>query len=416
MKLENAIYCGDCLERVGGMPDECVDLIYADPPFFSNRHYEVIWSDGAEIRSFEDRWKGGIHHYIEWMKDRCCQLHRVLKSDGSLFLHCDWHAAHYLKVMLDGVFGYSRLVNEIIWCYETGGRATTRYPRKHDTILWYSKGERPRFFYSQVATPRDFSTMHETVLTDADGRRYQRNIKGGKEYRYYEDEGVLPNDWWVDISALNPADKRRLGYPTQKPPELLQRIVNSASERGDLVLDPFCGCGTTIVTAQILKRRWIGIDVSPTACKLMKRQVEAVGATGVSIIGLPMSIDELKSLAPIEFQNWIVGALGGSASSRASGDMGIDGYTFWDREPIQVKQSEHIGRPIVDDFETALRRHYQNAVAAAKERGNGEFTMKGTIVAFSFTGGAYEEVARAKQDGFDITLLEVNTVVKEFEE
>ena len=140
MKLSNVIYCGDNLEWMRKMPDEFVDLIYADPPFFSNRHYEVIFNDGAEIRSFEDRWKGGIHHYAEWMKDRCFQIHRLLKPAGSLYLHCDWHASHYLKVMLDEVFGYSNFQNEIVWNY--GPKATQHgghFQRKHDIILSYGK-------------------------------------------------------------------------------------------------------------------------------------------------------------------------------------------------------------------------------------------------------------------------------------
>lgn len=114
MKLANVIYCGDNLERIRKMPDEFVDLIYADPPFFSKRHYEVIWSDGAEIRSFEDRWKGGIYHYIEWMKERCFEMRRILKPAGSLYLHCDWHAGHYLKVMLDDIFGYSNRLQHLL--------------------------------------------------------------------------------------------------------------------------------------------------------------------------------------------------------------------------------------------------------------------------------------------------------------
>lgn len=259
--------------------------------------------------------------------------------------------------------------------------------------------------------------MHESVLTDEKGRKYQRNVKAGKEYKYYADTGVLPNDWWTDIPALNPSDKRRLGYPTQKPPELLWRIINTCTEKGDLVLDPFCGCGTTIVAAQALGRRWLGIDASPSACKLMAREVEKAGAKNVAIIGLPMSIEELKLLSPIEFQNWIIGSMGGNVSRKKSGDMGIDGVTFWDRIPIQVKQSEHVGRPVVDDFETALRRYYRNAEKAAQERLNGGFRMKGIIVAFSFTHGnegAYEEVARAKrEEKMDIDLLRVEDVVKD---
>lgn len=234
MKLQNVLYCGDNLDWLRKMPEECIDLVYADPPFFSNRNYEVIFNDGAEIRSFKDRWQGGIYHYIGWMKERCVEIQRILKPTGSFYLHCDWHAGHYLKVMLDDVFGYNNFVNEIVWCYETGGRATNYFPKKHDTIFWYCKSSKYNFFYDQVALSRDFSTMHEVVLVDEDGRQYQRNIKNGKEYRYYLDKGVLPNDWWTDIQALNPSAKERLGYPTQKPEALLERIIETSSGGGTL--------------------------------------------------------------------------------------------------------------------------------------------------------------------------------------
>jgi len=155
--------------------------------------------------------------------------------------------------------------------------------------------------------------------------------------------------------------------------------------------------------------------VSPTACKLMKRRLEQAGADGVEIIGLPMSINELKELNPFEFQNWIIGAMGGTPSARKVHDMGIDGYTFLNRIPIQVKQQERVGRPVVDDFETALRRHGESAVKAANERKNTHFALQGIIVALSFTKGAHEEVARAKGEGIDIQLFTVAEVVKEFE-
>jgi DNA modification methylase len=135
------IYCGDNQERLAQFPADAVDLIYLDPPFFSNRHYEVIWGDEAEVRSFEDRWSGGINHYVEWMRDRIIELYRVLKPTGTLYLHCDYHASHYLKVMLDDVFGENRFRNEIAWCYSGGGIPRKDYPRKHDTIFRYTKGD-----------------------------------------------------------------------------------------------------------------------------------------------------------------------------------------------------------------------------------------------------------------------------------
>ena len=146
--------------------------------------------------------------------------------------------------------------------------------------------------------------------------------------------------------------KDRLGYPTQKPEELLERIVLSSSKEGDVILDPFAGCGTSLVVAQRLKRHWIGIDISPTACNLMKRRLAKVGALDVKLVGMPTTVEDLKRLKPFEFQNWIVDRVNGIQSNRKSGDMGIDGWTFMYHDPIQIKQSEGVGRNVVDNFET----------------------------------------------------------------
>lgn len=395
------IYCDDNLHRLTLLPSNSVHLIYLDPPFFSNRHYEVIWGDEAEIRSFEDRWEGGIYHYVEWMRERVMEMWRILKPTGTLYLHCDYHAAHYLKVMMDDVLGEERFLNEIVWCYETGGRTTTAFPRKHDVILRYGRSSKTPFYYDQVALSRHPETMHEIIQTDEEGRRYQRNIKAGKEYRYYLDKGVLPNDWWADIQALNPSAKERLGYPTQKPEELLQRIILASSKEGDTVLDPFAGCGTTLVVAHRFKRHWVGIDISPTACNLMKRRLAKVGALEVKLVGMPTTIDDLKALKPFEFQNWIVDRINGIQANRKSGDMGIDGWTFMLHDPVQIKQSESVGRNIIDNFETAIQR-------AKKQRG--------FVIAFSFGRGAHEEVARVKRQGLEIHLVTIDDLLQRLDE
>jgi adenine specific DNA methylase Mod len=262
---KNTLYYGDNLFILREhIPTESVDLIYLDPPFNSNRNYNVLFKDEhgtdseAQIKAFDDSWRWGLeaeHAYAElqiesqphiaemiesmrdfigsnqmmaylvMMTDRLIELHRVLKSTGNLFLHCDPTASHYLKIILDTIFSVKNFRNEIIWCYDTGGRSKSYFPQKHDVIFWYSKTEKYVFNYDAVALKRDTSTMHEPVLHDEQGRPYQRNIKLGREYRYYLDKGVLPNDWWSDIQALNPASKERMGYPTQKPLALLERII-----------------------------------------------------------------------------------------------------------------------------------------------------------------------------------------------
>lgn len=441
MKLEDVIYCGDNLEWMRQFPDELVDLCYIDPPFFSNRHYEVIFNDGQEIRAFEDRWKGGIEHYVGWMRDRMFQIHRILKRTGSFYLHCDWHAEHHLRLMMDDLFGASNFKNAVVWQRFYFHADAKRFGNVNDTILFYTKSDEYTFHrqyrpYSQTYVESKFR------YRDADGRRYRRdnlNPPGGRgpvyefhgvarAWRYSEEKmlelesdgriyvspGGIPqikryldeqkgqavHSIWDDIPPINPMAKERLGYPTQKPEALLQRIVNASSNEGDLVFDPFCGCGTTLVVAQHLKRQWLGIDVSPTACKLMKRRLAKEGVPDVQIVGIPYKPEELKELKPFEFQNWVIGIMGGTVSARKTADMGVDGYSFMERNPIQVKQSESVGRNVVDNFETAVRRVNKT---------------KGHIAGFSFTKGAYDEVARAKREGgLDIQLLTVEELVEEY--
>jgi SAM-dependent methyltransferase len=258
----------------------------------------------------------------------------------------------------------------------------------HDTIFFYTKGKKYKF--SCLYQPFSEKTIHREISVDG--------VTNLKEKRDIE-KGIVMHDVW-DIPYIHSQSKERLGYPTQKPEALMERIIKASSNKDDLVLDPFCGCGTTIAVAQKLQRKWIGIDVSPSACKLMKNRVEKNGAIGIEIIGLPVNIDDLKSLEPFEFQNWCIGALGGTVNSKKVGDMGIDGFTFMLRDPIQVKQSENIGRNVIDNFETAMQRIKKN---------------KGYIIAFSFGKGAYEEVARVKQDGLFIELLTIDKLL-EYEE
>jgi DNA modification methylase len=400
MKLEGVIYCGDNLYWMSRLPDEFVDLCYIDPPFFSNRNYEVIFGDGEEIRSFEDRWKGGIENYIDWMRDRVEEIHRLLKPTGSFYLHCDWHASHYLKVMCDKIFGYQNFRNEIVWCYRGAGYPKKDFGRRHDVILRYSKGGDYRFNLDDIREEYAETTKERFS-------HYIGNVRGARDYgvQKLNPLGKQPDDWW-QIQPIAPSAKERLGYPTQKPEVLLERIIKASSDPYDLVFDCFCACGTTLVAAQKLARRWLGVDVSPTGCRLVQHRLSKLGMRA-EIIGLPRTIEELKQLSPIEFQNWVIGAAGGKVSDRKSRDMGIDGYTFYglygEKEyPIAVKRMDKVGRIWVDNFETAMRRKGYN---------------KGYIVAFDFTKDAYEEVARAKsQEGLDIELVKVDEISKRFRE
>jgi len=378
----NAIYCGDCRDILRKFPDECIDMIYADPPFFSNSQYEVIWGDGYEKRAFEDRWKGGINNYLTWMEERLRECHRVLKDTGCLYLHCDYHAGHHLKVLLDGIFGNSHFENEIIWHYQLGGASKKRWARTHDTLLFYSKGDEFTYNWEEARAVRT-----EGALKRAQNPKGAR-IKADDLYK-------VPPDV-VIIQQMNPMARERLGYPTQKPEALLDLLIKVSSNKNDLLLDPFCGCGTAIAVAHKLDRRWIGIDVSPTACDLMMKRMRSIGASP-QLVGMPMTEDDLRQLEPFEFQNWVIKRLFGRVSNKKSSDMGIDGYTY-EGYPVQVKQSDNIGRNVVDNFETALRRANKN---------------KGFIVAFSFGKGTYEEIARAKlHEGLEIEAMAIQDLLR----
>jgi DNA modification methylase len=307
--------CGDNLDQLRAMPDGCVDLVYVDPPFHSNRRHEAI---RGEARAFEDR-HPSTRAYIDAMRPRCEQLARVLGEMGSLYYHCDWHAGHYVKVMLDEVFGENGFRNEIVWrrsaAHSDGKQGAKVFGRIHDVIFFYTRGTDWTFNAQHVPYSREYLEAHYRHVEAGTGRRYRRdnltaNKPGGDtsyawrgvrpyegrywaysrarmeeferqgrlvytrsgvpEYKRYLDEmpGQALQDVWDDIPPLNSRAAERLGYPTQKPLALLERIVRVSSHPGDVVLDPCCGSGTTLVAAERLGRRWIGIDASPAACRL----------------------------------------------------------------------------------------------------------------------------------------------------
>jgi len=387
----NKLICGDNLEELGKLPKESVDLVYIDPPFFTHKQYEVVWGDEAEVRSFEDRWEGGIEHYISWMRPRILAIYDVLKPTGSFYLHCDWHANAHLRIICDEIFGVKNFRNEIIWCYSTSGRGKREFSKKHDTIFFYSKTK--DYFWNDKAAKVPYSDEYiNSHFRDKDekGKVCRKRFDAGKWRIYYPDEGAIPNDWW-EMPYVNSMAKERLGYPTQKPEALLERIIKASSNPGDIVLDAFCGCGTTMAVAHKLGRRWIGIDISPTAIKTVDDRLKRIGANkdeDYIVVGMPTTADELKKLAPFEFQNWVINEMSARHSRKKVGDMGLDGYLsrdlYHEEAGIQVKQTENVGRNVVDNFCHALGR--------AKYK-------RGYLVAFSFGKGAVEEVARLKNEG-----------------
>lgn len=387
-EMKNKLICGDNLEALKTIKSESVDLIYIDPPFFTHKEYEVVWKDEAEVRSYKDRWEGGIEHFIGWLKPRVQAMYKVLKPTGSFYIHCDWHANAHIRIMLDEIFGKENFQNEIIWAYRTGGATKKRWSRKHDTIYFYTKTNK----YT-------FNLTKERIYYDKPFFNPQQDEQG----RWYAD--VLPVDVW-EIPAVINVSKERVGYPTQKPEALLERIIKASSNKNDVVADFFCGCGTTIAVAQQLGRRWIGIDISPTAIKViqkrLKRWLVTIEGINYIVVGMPTTIEEVKKLEPFEFQNWVViDKMRANASRKKVGDMGLDGFLtrnlYHDEAGIQVKQSEGVGRNVIDNFETALKRKKYK---------------KGYIIAFSFSKGAYEEVARLKNEGeLEIKLIKVEDLL-----
>ena len=424
------VYCGDNLDQLRKFPAHCVDLIYIDPPFNSNRNYKVFWGETKDKRAFEDRHES-TRDYNDYMRPRCVEMSRVLKKTGSFYYHCDDHASHYVKVMLDQIFGENNFLNEVIW-KRTGARGDAKgWNQLHDTLFVYGGGgdtvwhpqfeeysdhyletkyihddgdgrlyrldnmtspnPRPNMTYEwkgHASPPKGWRYSRETMAQlDEEGRIWYPSHKAKRpQLKRYLDEmsGIPMGSVWTDIAPINSQAAERLGYPTQKPLALLERIISASSRENDLVLDAFCGCGTALVAAQKLKRQWIGIDISPTACRVMAKRLRDVCGLeqgvkvwktprGFILRDLPRSEEQLRKMPPFEFENWAVIALGGIPNKTQVGDMGIDGRIFpvsasatprksgadelalqerW--YPIQVKQKDKAGRPDIDAFEAMM--------------------------------------------------------------
>lgn len=386
-KLLDKIVCGDCINKLLYIPNESIDLIYLDPPFFSKKDYEIIWGNGAEFKAYGDRWKGGVKHYIEWMRPRLEQCHRVLKSTGSIYLHCDKYASHYLKVMMDEIFGYKNFRNEIIWHYFMGGKPKRFFARKHDNILFYTKGRDWTFNIQKHKRRLDFKPS----LKDE-----SKNANTGKdEFGYYS--VVTMDDVW-DIKGVFNMSNEYMGYPTQKPEALLERIIKASSNEGDIVLDPFLGGGTTIAVAKRLKRNYIGIDVSPIGCATSYERLHGkqLGTKEklFEIIDYPASEEDLSKLDGFQFQQWIMIHLEAICSPTMSSDGGIDGK-FIDGTPIEVKKGA-ISRGQVQKF--------HSAIVTAKKK-------KGVIVCKSIPRTVFEKIAELKREGIEIIVLKTQEII-----
>ncbi|HCW32023.1 TPA: site-specific DNA-methyltransferase [Candidatus Peregrinibacteria bacterium] len=424
------LYFGDNLKVLREkFPDEIIDLIYLDPPFNSNRNYNVIFKEGivgdeAQIKAFDDCWHwtfeaketfdyliqettenianlmqaiekllghNDVLAYLTMMTVRLIELHRVLKPAGSLYLHCDQTASHYLKIILDAIFDKNNFQNEIIWKRGSvkGAKATSKsYGRITDSIFFYTKSR--DYFFETPYKPIDLdSPANKFRYYDQSGRLYSRDTplgdyshemikkfeaegriyhtKSGKKQliRYWDEvKGIAIGNLWDDINAINQVAKERLGYPTQKPETLLMRILQASSKEDDWVLDPFCGCGTTVSVAEKLGRNWVGIDITTLAINLINNRLkEQYPKIEINIDGLPETVQSAKMLFrkdPFEFEYWALNLVNARpANSKSQGNMkgadkGIDGiYRFTDPSDeenpykkiiVQIKGGRHVQR------------------------------------------------------------------------
>ncbi len=459
----NRLYYGDNLHVLREqIPEASVDLVYLDPPFNSNATYNVLFraSTGeqsqAQIEAFDDTWhwnepaedaywqvlkgtssdaarmleamrgflgQNDMMAYLAMMAVRLIELHRVLKPTGSLYLHCDPTASHYLKILLDATFEPRTFRSEIIW-RRTSAHANSKrnFAGVHDVILLFSKSARFAHNESFTAYSQAYIDEHFVHL-DADGRRFRRSdlrnpgVRPNLRYKYTASNGITyqphPNGWavsrevmerldregrlffpkkeearlrkkiyldeslgvpatdiWIDLPPIHASAEERLGYPTQKPVALLERIIAASSNEGDVVLDPFCGCGTTIHAAEKLRRQWIGIDVTHLAIALIERRLrEAFPGIAYEVIGVPRDFGSAEALAgrdKHEFQKWAITLIPDAQpwkGGQKGADTGIDGIVYLrtgksktDKAIVEVKGGETVGVDFVHKLKSVIER------------------------------------------------------------
>jgi site-specific DNA-methyltransferase (adenine-specific) len=412
---ENTLYYGDNLDVLRRyIKGETIDLIYLDPPFNSKRGYNIIFDEqngtqaAAQIKAFEDTWywdqsaaltfkevveQGGnvsqvmqsfrtflgtsnALAYLTMMAPRLVELRRVLKPTGSIYLHCDPTMSHYLKILLDAVFGGKNFQNEIAICYTGPSGARKSYPKKHDILFFYTKGDEWVFNADDIRIP--YKELHtdkgkKAKIWGTSGKLQDEEIR-----KEYEKRGKIPEDYWLDIPTgghISPSE--RLGYDTQKALKLLLRIIEASSNPNDVVLDPFCGCGTAIIGAQQLNRSWIGIDITQAAIVTIKERLRNIFGEGAkyNIIGEPVSLPDAKALAEqnrYQFQWWALGLVGARPTEeedkKKGKDKGVDGRLFFhdESEGIETKQiifsvkSGHLKREYVSELPHIVERENAN--------------------------------------------------------
>lgn len=416
MKIDptkNTVICGDNIEWLSWIPDESIDLCYIDPPFFSNSTYEKVWGNGWEVASFEDRFSGGIQHYIDWMEPRIELIHKKLKKTGSIFLHCDYHASHRLRCLLDEKFKEYNFVNEIVWHYRRWTNSSSKLQNMHDLIFWFSKSNNYTF-NSIENEPSDSQKKKfekgwdQNVINNKDGKYTQYIVYNMEKFKEMANPNknakiidkttknlqVAGSDVFI-MPILNSQAKERIGYKTQKPESLIKKIIECSSKEGDVVLDCFSGGFTTAKVCADLNRKFICGDVSPVACKIGMKRLNNHNFFEYESKGLPQTEEEFREMNGHEFAESICELMGWKCNPKKSNDKGIDG---WDgnENPIQIKnQKSKTGEKDI--------RNFLGSLHTAKKK-------IGIFVAWDFTPDAIEFVAKQKKD-FDIQLRKCRDLI-----
>lgn len=379
----NRLFWGDNLHVMRQLPSESIDLIYVDPPFFSGRHYSLIFGDRNEIRSFSDSWEGGMSGYLIWLNARLYEMKRLLKSTGVIYVHCDWHASHYIKVEMDKIFGYGNLINEIIWSYKSGGGSKRHFGKKHDTLLMYARDPSAyRFFPDAVRVPYD------AVIAKSRRHMFSRNGK------------VSPDVW--EIPRPPNHSKEWIGYPTQKPERLLERVIESVTEKGDTVADFFCGGGTTPAVAQRLGRRWIACDQSRVAVAMTAHRLAGLHDAKATIREIPdftveywgiYEATRLTEMPPEQFCRFALTAFNATPEGTRPGIHGWkNGRPLW------------VGKQVTADEAEAFSR----AVEGAESHAAG--AKRGIMLAMTFSPDAAAAVEELRErEGAQIELVPIDS-------
>lgn len=367
---KNIIYEGNCIEKLKEIQKESVDLIYFDPPFFTQKKHSLSTRDNTKKYEFDDSWNS-LEEYLELIESCLVECKRVLKSSGSVFLHCDKVASHYIRVVLDKVFGMKNFRSEIIWSYKRWSNSKKGLLNAHQNIYFYSKSK--AFKFNQIYTDYAPSTNVDQILQDRErtknGKSVYKKDDNGNVVLGKEKKGVPLSDTW-EIPYLNPKAKERVGYPTQKPVLLLKQIIRIASDEGDLILDPFCGSGTTCVAAKKMNRDFIGIDKSKDAVELARRRLEEMIITDSALLkkGTASYIEKsvfelalLKSIDAIPVQR----------------NNGIDGFLrnhFQDKPvPVKIQRANETIEDAIEKLEKACKRkgyHLKIVIQTKEDIGN----------------------------------------------